>query len=66
MKNWIKVGLGWGIWMFLAMAFIWPLIMGEQITFKTTSIQFFYWILAGLLFGYLREKYQFFKIKFKK
>jgi hypothetical protein len=32
MKNWVKVGLGWGIWMFLAMAFIWPLIDGEAIS----------------------------------
>jgi len=37
MKNWIKIGLGWGIWMFLAMAFIWPLIDGEEITLKLVN-----------------------------
>tara|TARA_R110001606_G_scaffold390117_1_gene556838 strand:+ start:379 stop:579 length:201 start_codon:yes stop_codon:yes gene_type:complete len=66
MKKWIKVGLGWGIWMFLAMAFIWPLIDGEGITLKLTIIKFFYWILAGLGFGYLYNKYQIIKTKSKK
>ena len=32
MKKWHKVGLGWAIWMFVFMTFIWPIILGEEIT----------------------------------
>lgn len=66
MKWWVKVGLGWGIWMFIANTFIWPLIIGEEITLKTSIVKFIYWILIGLFFGYFIEKYKIAKAKFKK
>lgn len=66
MKDWVKVGLGWGVWMFLAMAFVWPLIEGEKIILKTVIIKCIYWIIAGLVFGYLSAKYKIAKTKFKK
>ncbi|WP_439127999.1 hypothetical protein [Polaribacter sp.] len=61
MKNWIKIGLGWGIWMFLAMAFIWPLIDGEDITLKLVIIKFIFWMICGLVFGYLIAKFRKYK-----
>jgi len=66
MKDWVKVGLGWGVWMFLAMAFVWSLIDREGNTLKTVIIKFIYWIIAGLVFGYLSAKYKIAKAKFKK
>ena len=66
MKDWVKVVLGWGVWMSLAMAFVWPVIDGEGITLKTVIIKFIYWIIAGLVFGYLSAKYKIAKAKFKK
>jgi hypothetical protein len=66
MRDWVKVGLGWGIWMFLAMVFVWPLIEGEEITLKTVIIKFIYWIIVGLVFGHLSVKYKIVKTKFKK
>lgn len=66
MKTWIKEGLGWGIWMFLIIAFVWPFIDGEEITLKIVSIKFIFWILAGLIFGYVTAKYKKAKAKFKK
>ena len=66
MKDWVKVGLVWGVWMFLAMAFVWPLIDREGITLKTVIIKFIYWIIAGLVFGYLSAKYKIAKANFKK
>ncbi|RCS28415.1 hypothetical protein DUT90_01085 [Polaribacter sp. WD7] len=58
MKLWIKNGLGWGIWMFIAMTFVWPLIEGEIITLKLVIVKFIFWMLAGLIFGYIMTKFQ--------
>jgi|AntAceMinimDraft_5_1070358.scaffolds.fasta_scaffold293936_2 hypothetical protein len=66
MKDWVKFGLGWGIWMSLLMAFVWPLIDGEEIILKKVIITGIYWIIAGLVFGYLSAKYKIVKSKFKK
>ena len=66
MKDWVKVGLGWGVWMFLAMAFVWPLIDGEEITLKIVIIKGIYWIMVGHVFGYASAKYKIAKSKFKK
>jgi hypothetical protein len=66
MKDWVKVGVGWGIWMSLVMAFVWPLIDGEEIILKKVIITGVYWIIAGLVFGYLSAKYKTAKAKFKK
>ena len=53
MKKWVKVGLVWGIWMFLGITFIKSLIFGEVITLKVVIIESFLWMIAGLLYGYI-------------
>lgn len=59
MKKWIKVGLGWGGFMFVIMTFIWPLIDGEEITLKRVLIAIPIWTLAGIAFGYsMRKNYK--------
>lgn len=52
MKKWQKAGLNWGLFMFVIMTFIWPLIDGEEITIKNVLIGFFLWgILGSFFFG---------------
>lgn len=52
MKKWMKAGLNWGLFMFVIMTFIWPLIDGEEITIKNVLIGFFLWgILGSFFFG---------------
>lgn len=58
MKEWVKVGLAWGIWMFVAMAFFWPLLDGQEITLKITAIKFIFWMFGGLIFGYIMVKFK--------
>ncbi|APG65361.1 hypothetical protein LPB136_08350 [Tenacibaculum todarodis] len=52
MKKWQKVGLVWGLSMFIFMSFVWPLISGEEITLKKILIGIPIWTIAGFLFGY--------------
>jgi len=61
MKKWVKVGLSWGIWMFIMMTFFWPLIDGKEITLKLIIVKFIFWIIGGLAFGYIVMKFQKFR-----
>lgn len=56
MKDWVKTGLGWAIWMFIMMTFIWPAIDGKEITLKSVIIGLVVWTLGGLVFGYAMRK----------
>ena len=55
-KGWIKLGLGWGSFMFIFMTFIFPLISGSKITILSVIVAIPIWIMAGLLFGYAMKK----------
>ncbi|WP_299012109.1 hypothetical protein [uncultured Polaribacter sp.] len=61
MKPWIRFGLAWGLYMFVGMTFVWPLIDGEEITFKNVIVKFVLHMLFGLLFGYVSSKYKKYK-----
>jgi hypothetical protein len=49
--TWWKVGLKWGAWMYVVLTLILPLIMGESITVHKLISGFFFWVVAGLVFG---------------
>ena len=51
-KNWLKSGLFFGLFMFVIMTFIFPLIEQEQITQKSILIGIPVWLIGGLFFGY--------------
>ncbi len=51
-KSWLIRGLLWGLFMFITMTFIFPLIKQEQITQKLILIGIPFWFIGGLLFGY--------------
>lgn len=52
LKKWHKAGLGWGLWMFVIMTFVWPYFDGDEITLKRTLISFVIWTIAGFAFGW--------------
>jgi hypothetical protein len=51
-KNWLKSGLLWGLFMYVAMTFIFPLIEQEQISRMKILIGIPIWLFGGLGFGY--------------
>lgn len=56
-KGWIKVGLSWGLFMFVLMTFFFPLIDSDPITAKKILISIPVWTLGGLSFGYAMKKF---------
>tara|TARA_R110000787_G_scaffold196454_1_gene307792 strand:- start:14130 stop:14330 length:201 start_codon:yes stop_codon:yes gene_type:complete len=56
-KEIIKIGLPWGIGMFIIMTFVFPYYNEELITLKKVLIAFPFWILGGLLFGYSMNRW---------
>lgn len=53
--NWVKQGLGWGAFMFVAMDLVFPLIWGEALEPLKLIIGAVVWTLAGLGFGYVMK-----------
>lgn len=56
MKNWIKFGIIWGVFMFLVLNIGFPLYDGEPLEIKNMAIGFPVWIVFGLIFGYVSRK----------
>jgi len=55
-KGWIKQGLMFGLFMFIIMTFLWPLIDGTEINLQKVFIGIPIWTIAGLAFGYFNKK----------
>jgi len=56
MKSWVKFGMGWGIFMFVMLNIIFPLLDGTGIIWKRLLIGFPVWLAAGVFFGYVSQK----------
>tara|TARA_B110000091_G_C13714772_1_gene432103 strand:+ start:877 stop:1053 length:177 start_codon:yes stop_codon:yes gene_type:complete len=56
MKNWLKVGLFWGVFMFILMAFIFPYFSNENITMRLVLMKFVFWTFGGLIYGFVTNK----------
>ena len=50
--SWLKLGFGWGGFMYVFMTLVNPLIDGNEITLKMILIGIPIWTIAGLGFGY--------------
>ena len=50
--NWIKIGLFWGLFMYIFTVVLLPLILREEITTRKMLINIPIWVIAGLIFGY--------------
>lgn len=51
-KKWLMMGLIWGLFMYVIMTFIFPLIIQEEITQKSMLIGIPIWLIGGLGFGF--------------
>lgn len=50
--GWIRKGLFWGVFMYVFMTFMIPLIYGEGITLRKALIGIPFWTIGGLGYGY--------------
>lgn len=57
-KNWVKIGLIWGAFMFLFMSIVFPYFIGQKITRETLLLGLITWAISGLCFGYVMRLYQ--------
>lgn len=51
-NGWISQGLYWGLFMYICMILMYPLIDGESVTLKKTLLSIPIWTIGGLGFGY--------------
>jgi hypothetical protein len=63
MKKHIKEGISWGVWMFVFMALLFPLIKGEEITFLRILFAIPFWALSGFFISFVIRKFNFRKEK---
>lgn len=52
MKPWIKTGLIWGAFMYIAMSIVFPFIDGE-LDWIEVLIGIPFWAACGLIYGYI-------------
>ncbi|MCX8020478.1 MAG: hypothetical protein N2747_08305 [Chitinophagaceae bacterium] len=53
--GWVKQGLLFGLYMYVFMILIFPLIEGEEITLRKILLGIPLWTIGGLIFGYLMK-----------
>jgi hypothetical protein len=56
-KEILRLGLPWGLGMFVIMTIIIPWMNAEPIPLKKILISFPLWMLGGLLFGYCMNRW---------
>ncbi|TNE65204.1 MAG: hypothetical protein EP344_03125 [Bacteroidetes bacterium] len=54
--GWIRIGLGWGLFMYVFMTFILPFFYGEDLSWKQAVIGVPVWAIGGLSFGYAMKR----------
>ena len=54
-KSWLKMGFFWGLFMYVFMVFILPLIEQEEISQKSMLIGIPIWLIGGLGFGFFMK-----------
>jgi len=55
--KWLRAGLGWGLFMYIFMTILFPLMKGETITQKGLLIGIPLWTIGGLVFGYTMKRF---------
>jgi len=56
MKSWIKFGLFWGLFMAVVINLLFPLFDGTQIVPLKVLVSIPFWLVGGLIFGYVSRK----------
>jgi len=54
-KNWLLVGLIWGVLMYIIMSLVFPLLMDDEITTTLLLIGIPIWLIAGIVFGLMMK-----------
>lgn len=57
-KYWVIEGLVWGVFMFLMMGILFPLAQKESFTTKRVLLSLLYWLIGGLVYGYISKLFQ--------
>lgn len=57
-KYWVIEGLVWGVFMFLMMGILFPLAQKEPFTTKRVLLSLLYWLIGGLVYGYISKLFQ--------
>jgi hypothetical protein len=55
-RNWVIQGLKWGLFMFVCMEIIFPLIDGDKFNYYKMAFGLVYWVLFGFGSGYIMKK----------
>ncbi len=50
--GWVKHGIGWALFMYVIMVFLFPLSDGSEISWKKSLVSIPIWLIAGLIYGY--------------
>ncbi|MEE1898847.1 hypothetical protein GN157_10535 [Flavobacterium rakeshii] len=56
MKRWLRSGLVWGGVLYIIAMIIFPIIDGETLSYHKILFGIPFWIVVGLIIGYLFEK----------
>ena len=56
MKNWVKFGLFWGLFMAIVINILFPLFDGQAIVPMKLLVSVPVWLIFGLIFGYVSRK----------
>lgn len=56
MKTWIKFGLFWGLFMAIVINVLFPLFDGTEIVPLKVLVSIPFWLIGGLIFGYVSRK----------
>jgi hypothetical protein len=54
--KWWRAGLGWGLFMYISMSILFPLIRGGSLTQKELLLGIPVWAIGGLVFGLLTKR----------
>ena len=65
-RPWIKQGISFGLFMYVFMSILFPLITKDEITLRNLLISLPIWIVGGLIYGYLMKRYQYIPKNLKK
>ena len=57
LRNWVVLGLVWGIFMFLFMGIAVPMAENDTIVFPGVLIKLVVWLISGLGYGYFMYRW---------
>lgn len=56
-KNWFKTGIFWGVFMFVTMSIIYPLLNKQALVLKHVLIEILIWLAAGIVMSFIMNMF---------